>query len=298
MKEMESLMNISNPAKRYTAPTSARCSLGLKAAFMIAALLCTSFLHGCSRPEGGIVIAGSTSVQPYVEILSEEFASLYPDIAIDIQGGGSSAGITAAEAGTAQIGMSSRSLKDKELDRGLWSVEIAKDGLAVIVHPENPVKGLTYEQVRSIYAGEIVNWEQVGGNNAKIHLIAREEGSGTRSAFEDLFMGEKYITPKAIVQNSNGSVKQLVADDKNSIGFISLGLCDSKVAALELNGVAATHENIVNGSYQMYRPFLFVANSEPIGDAKLFIDYILSDEGQKLLLENGLIPATEGIEKG
>jgi len=250
-------------------------------------------LSGCSQEsETVIVVAGSTSVQPYAEVLAEEFMLLHPGTEIDIQGGGSSAGITAAQSGIADIGMSSRSLKDEEA--GLWYVEIARDGLAVIVNPANPVQDLTLDHIRDIYAETITTWNEVGGANAKIHVIAREEGSGTRSAFTDLVMGKTTeITLRAIVQDSNGAVRQLVADDPNAIGFISLGLVNEKVKALELGGIAATRENVENGSYQLSRPFLFIAANEPVGLTKDFIDFVLSEEGQKILMNEGLIPSSE-----
>jgi len=250
---------------------------------------CACLTSACGGRSGSsVIITGSTSVQPYAEILSEEFAHLYPDSEIDVLGGGSSAGIQAVESGTADIGMSSRALKDSE--KGLWSVEIAKDGLAIIVHPRNPLTDLSIEQLRSIYAGDITNWKDVGGEDAKIHTITREEGSGTRSAFEDLVMEGERITPKAIVQDSNGSVRQLIAGDRNSIGFISLGLVDDTVKAVGLGGVAPTWDNIINGSYSLFRPFLYVAGEEPAGEAGRFIEFTLSAEGQKLLIDEGLIP--------
>ena len=253
-------------------------------AFAPAALvLFLGALPACSgRHAESVVAAGSTSVQPYAEILAEEYMALHPGEFIDIQGGGSSAGITAAESGTADIGMSSRSLKESE--GHLWMVEIAKDGLAVIVHPENPIGDLSLAQVRGIYAAGIANWSELGGPDAKIHVITREEGSGTRSAFEELVMGEAGITPKAIVQSANGSVRQLVAGDRHSIGFISLGLVDDpeiRVKAVRLEGVEAARENVVSGSYPLYRSFLFVAREEPSGPAGQFIDFIFSAEGRR-----------------
>ena len=239
------------------------------------------------RTNAAVIIAGSTSVQPYAEVLAEEFALLRPDCEIDIQGGGSSAGITAVESGIANLGMSSRALYRAE--ERLWSVEIAKDGLAIIVHPDNPVSGLTIEQVRGIYSGEITNWLLFGGGDAAIHIIAREEGSGTRSAFQDLAMNKQNISPKAIVQDSNGAVRQLVSGDPNSIGFISLGLVDSTVKALSLDGAAAVWANVNNGSYSLYRPFLFISENAPEGDSKDFIDFILSEAGQNVLTHEGLV---------
>ena len=252
-----------------------------------AMLLFTSLMSACGHSSDAVIIAGSTSVQPYAEVLAEEYELLYPGCEIDIQGGGSAAGITAAESGTADIGMSSRDLNEKE--QGLWSVEIAKDGLSIIVHPDNPIQNLSIDQVRDIYSAKITNWSELGGLNAKIHIIAREEGSGTRSAFESLVMGKEKITPKAIVQDSNGAVRQLVSDDINFIGFISLGLVDRSVKSLTLEGVSPTRENVINGSYSLYRPFLFVINGEPARLAKQFIDFTLSPEGQKILTHEGLV---------
>jgi len=250
-------------------------------------ILFISLFFGCEKRHA-VVIAGSTSVQPYAEILAEEFMILDSKNEIDIQGGGSSAGITAVETGTADIGMSSRALKDSE--QHLWSIEIAKDGLAMIINPRNPIQNLTLAQIRGIYAADIPTWSELGGVNAKIHIITREEGSGTRSAFEELMMDGRRITPRAIVQDSNGAVRQLVADDPHSIGFLSLGLVDNTVKALHLDGIAATRENIINGSYNLYRPFLFVSKDQPKGAAMEFIEFILSHEGQRLLSDEGLIP--------
>ena len=256
-----------------------------------------SLLSACSqKPETGIIVAGSTSVQPYAEVLAEEYMILHPGIGIDIQGGGSAAGITAAQSGTADIGMSSRSLNDVE-KKSLTYVEIARDGLAVIINPNNPIENLTLNQIRDIYAATVSDWGQVGGTESKIHVITREEGSGTRSAFADLVMGKTEITPRAIVQDSNGAVRQLVADDPNAIGFISLGLVNSTVKALHLDGVAATRENIENDSYKLSRPFLFITQGEPRELTKLFIDFTLSQEGQQLLINEGLIPSSEGTRK-
>ena len=254
-------------------------------------VICAAATSCSGANSAAFIIAGSTSVQPYVEKLVEEYAHLYPEKLIDVQGGGSSAGIQAVESGTAEVGMSSRNLKDTE--QHLWSIEIAKDGLAIIVNPGNPINDLTLEEIRGIYAAEYTNWNQLGGQDAGIHIITREEGSGTRSAFEELVMDGKRITPRAIVQDSNGAVRQLVADDPFSIGFISLGLVDigeRPVSALRINGVAASRNNVLNGDYTLYRSFLFVALEQPTGDVMQFIDFIRSPEGQKIMSDEGLIP--------
>jgi len=264
-----------------------------------------SFLSSCAERVGSsgnasapdkVTVAGSTSVLPYVEILVEEYRILYPGHVVGVQGGGSSAGIKAVLEGIADIGMSSRSLTEAEQE--LWSVIIAKDGLAIILHPDNPVNNLTTEQVRDIYTRKITNWSEVGGTDHRIHIISREEGSGTRSAFQELVMADEFISQRAIVQNSNGAVRQLVSSDRNAIGFISLGLAEpqpglSDVKALYLDGIAPTQENVLNGSYGLYRAFLFVSEEEPTGSVKHFIDFILSDLGQEILMAEGLISVRE-----
>ncbi len=259
-------------------------------------VLTVSMLPACSYlPKAAIIVAGSTSVQPFAEVLAEEYMSQHPDVTIDVQGGGSAAGIMAALSGTADIGMSSRELKAEE--KSLWYVEIARDGLAVIVHPSNPVGNLTLNQVRDIYAAKISSWSLLGGPRAQIHVVVREEGSGTRSAFESLVMGKTEITARAIVQDSNGAVRQLVADDPSAIGFISLGLVNEKVKALELEGVMATRENVINSSYGLSRPFLLITRAPPAGQTKQFIDFTLSKEGKRLLAAEGLVTLGEGGER-
>lgn len=267
-----------------------------KAAAAAALILSVSLLSACGgRNDETITVAGSTSVQPYAEMLAEEYEIRYPGNVIDIQGGGSSAGIAAVESDAADIGMSSRALDEKEQE--LWFVEIAKDGLAVIINHNNPIQDLTLDQIRGIYTTAIPNWSELGGPEAKIHVIAREEGSGTRSAFESLVMGGEPIAPRAIIQASNGAVRQLVSGDPHSIGFISLGLVDQTVKALRLEGVAATWDNVMNGSYRLFRPFLFIAGEQPTGLTEQFIHFTLSLEGQQLLVHEGLIPVTEGVKR-
>ena len=276
--------------------TARRICILLRVTILLVPASILLLLSACgNRLKLDVVVAGSTSVQPYAEILAEEYALIYPERGIDVQGGGSSAGITAVESGTADIGMSSRALNDNERD--LWFVEIAKDGLAVIINPKNPIQDLSLNQIRDIYTTKINNWSELGGSKAKIHIIAREDGSGTRSAFESLVMNSERISPKAIVQDSNGAVRQLVSDDPNSIGFISLGLVDHSVKAIKLEGVTPARENARNESYSLYRPFLFVSKSQPTGLAKEFIDFTLSPEGQQLLMNEGLITMYEGSDR-
>jgi len=253
----------------------------------------TLLLLGCCRvegSEGGLTLAGSTSVQPFAEMLAEEYMRKHPGSPpINVQGGGSSAGIQAAETGTADIGMSSRNLKDKELALGLKPIAIAKDAIAIIVNPSNPVCELSLEQVRRIFTGEIINWREVGGKDAPIVLITREEGSGTRGAFEEMVMKGSPISLRALRQDSNGAVRVIVASDPNAIGYISLGIVNEQVKALRLDGVEASVGSVKRGEYSLVRPFLFVIKGEPKGLAKDFIEFVLSPEAQELLAKEGLV---------
>jgi len=268
----------------------------------IAAIVLAPFLSGCDGPteKHSIVVAGSTSVQPYAELLAEEFERITPGVKVDVTGGGSAAGASSAHSGVADIGMLSRDLKNTGSEAELTPYLIAEDGLAVIVHPDNPVADLSLEQIRKIYTGEFKHWSDVGGLSdakgkpIKINAITREDGSGTRTAFEELVMDKNRINPKAVVSPSNGAIRYLVSDDKNAIGFISLGLVKSvgsekDVKAIALDGVAATEENMINKSYKLSRPFLFVTMGEPAGLAHDFIEYVLSPEGKEILKREGLI---------
>jgi phosphate transport system substrate-binding protein len=280
-----------NPLKAREGRLQQASLRSITAVLLLSLLIASPALTSCGNDaDQRVIVAGSTSVQPYAEVLAEHYFEQSAGVEVDVQGGGSSAGITAAQTGTADIGMSSRSLKESEA--GLYTIEIAKDGLAIIVHPNNPVSDLTLNQLRKIYATEITHWNEVGGTDTKIHIITREDGSGTRSAFEELVMGDMKISPRAIVQDSNGAVRQLVADDPNAIGFISLGLVEigeRPVKAISLGGIAANHENVLNGTYNLSRPFLFVCNGEPTGSTKDFIDFVLSEQGRDILRAEGLI---------
>ncbi len=270
--------------------TIKKCPVNLQISILFClfiSILTLTQLSGCSKSSNTVIVAGSTSVQPFAEVLAEEYMTLHPGITIDVQGGGSAAGILATKSGATDIGMSSRSLVGDETS--LWSVEIAEDGLAIVVNPENPVKNLTLEQVRDIYSGQTVNWSLLGGKKSAIHVFTREDGSGTRSSFESLVMGTTEIMARALVENSNGAIRQLVADDPSAIGFISLGLVDTTVKALELNGIIPSREHVIDGSYGLSRPFLFLTLKEPTGLVKDFIDFTLSEKGKQILNDQGLI---------
>jgi phosphate transport system substrate-binding protein len=258
--------------------------------FLIVLLIILVIFGSCSRAKTHeeLIVAGSTSIQPFADSWAEIYMKLYPGRVVNVQGGGSSAGIQAARSGAAQIGTSSRELKSEE--KYLNEIVVARDGLAVIVHPKNSIDNLSLERVKDIFLGKIRNWKDINGTDRTITVVTREEGSGTRGAFQELVMKKGRIFKGAIVEDSNGTVREIVAGDPYSIGYISLGLVNERVKALNLDGVIANDENILNGQYKLVRPFLFVTNGPPSGEAKDFIDFVLSKDGQELIKKQGLIP--------
>jgi phosphate transport system substrate-binding protein len=247
---------------------------------------------GCRRSPGeghrSVTIAGSTSVQPFAEMLAEEYAKTYPDRPpINVQGGGSSAGARAALSGTADIGMLSRYPAESESE--LTPTVIAEDALALIVHPTNPVTGFTKAQIRGIFSGGITDWKEVGGTPGAIHIVSREEGSGTRGAFDELIMEGADVMPRAIVQDSNGAVRETIAGDRMAIGYVSLGLVDDRVKAVKVDGVEASVQNVRTREYALVRPFLFVVKGDYARNARDFVDFVLGDEGRRILADEGLV---------
>jgi phosphate transport system substrate-binding protein len=256
-------------------------------------LLSILFATGCQRSRAGITVAGSTSVEPFAELLAEEYVIQHPGSHIYVQGGGSTAGIEAVKTHAAHIGMSSRALIEDE--KSLYSVTIARDAIAIVVHPKNPLSNLSMDHIRRVFSGKVKNWEELGGSHRPIVLVTREEGSGTRESFQKFVMGKGEIDLGALVQDSNGAVRQVVSSDANAIGYISLGLVNEQVKALKISGVEPSVVNIDNGSYTLVRPFLFVFTGSPVGEAKSFVDFVLSPAAQRLLSKEGLVPA---VQKG
>jgi phosphate transport system substrate-binding protein len=255
-------------------------------------LLAMSCAIGCQRPKGGITVAGSTSVEPFAGLLAEEYMRLHPEAHIYIQGGGSTAGVEAARSHAADIGMSSRHLLPTEKD--LRAVTIARDAIAVIVHPKNPVRDLPLERIRDVFSGKIKTWSELGGPDHPIVLVTREEGSGTREAFQKFVMEKAEISLAALVQDSNGAIRQVVSNDPRALGYISLGLVNDAVRAVTISGVKPDLSTIENGTYTLVRPFLFVYDGVPVGEAKSFSDFVLSPPAQNILAKEGLVSILPG----
>ena len=243
---------------------------------------------------GDISVAGSTTVQPLAELFAEDFMKANPDVNIDVQGGGSSTGVKSAGQGTVDIGMASREVKDSELQEfpELQIFVIARDGIAIVAHPDVPVDALTKDQVRDIFAGTITNWSEVGGPDKLIIVVSREEGSGTRAAFEEMVMGKDgpVIVDTAILHPSNGAVRTAVSTTPDAIGFLSFGYLDDTTKSLKVDGAAPTPDNAANGSYPIVRPLNMLTNGEPSGVANAWLNYIMSEDGQKIVEDEGYIP--------
>ncbi|WP_010252639.1 phosphate ABC transporter substrate-binding protein [Acetivibrio cellulolyticus] len=265
----------------------------------VAALCSTLVLTGCAGQSKSnvskISIVGSTSVQPLAEKLAEKYNESQPQVNIEIQGVGSTAGIKAVNDGTCDIGTSSRELKTEEKAWNLTETTIALDGIAVIASSNNKVGDLTKDQIVKIFKGEIKNWSEVGGDNKEIIVVSREAGSGTRGAFEELLKLEKkegdktisLVVANALVAEGNGSVMANVAGKDNAIGYMSIGMVDeTKVKKLKLDGVEATEENVKLGKYSISRPFLMLTKGEAKKESKEFLDFILGEEGQKVVSED------------
>ncbi|MBA2857934.1 phosphate transport system substrate-binding protein [Methanococcus maripaludis] len=237
-------------------------------------------------------ISGSTTVLPIAEEAAKQFMTENKNYMIEVTGGGSGLGVKEAGENLNDIGMASRDVKSSEFEiyPSLQVFGIAKDGVAIIVQPENPVSSLTQEQVIAIYSGEITNWNEVGGNDAPITVYTRDEESGTREVFFEKALNKGNITKKAVVVASNGAMKSSVKADVNGIGYLSIGYLDSSVKGCEYEGVIPTEENVVSGTYTVSRTLNIITNGEPSQEAKAFIDFLLSSEGQKIVLEEGYIP--------
>ena len=240
---------------------------------------------------GAISMVGSTSMEKFANALSESFMEKHPGVTVTAEFVGSGAGVEAVSNGTADIGNSSRNLKDEEKADGVAENIVAIDGIAVVVDGANTVEDLTKQQLSDIYEGKITNWKDAGGNDAPIVVVGRESGSGTRSAFEELLKLEdmcKYSNEL----DSTGAVMAKVASTPGAIGYVSLDVLDDTVKAVKLEGAEPTEENIKAGSYFLSRPFVMATKgeiSEQNDLVKALFDYIYSEEGTEIVKSVGLI---------
>ena len=227
-----------------------------------------------------------------IAALTEGFAEVEPGVTVSYDPTGSGAGITAVSEGRCDIGLSSRALKDDEKASGLKETVLAYDGIAIIVHPDNPVSDLTAEQIADIYTGKITNWSEVGGSDAEIVLIGREAGSGTRDGFESI-TGTKDACQYRQELTSTGDVINTVSQNPDAIGYASLSAVGDSVKALTVGGVEATEATVKDGSYVVQRPFVLVTKegTKLSPAAQAFFDYALSADAASIIAAAGAVAA-------
>lgn len=260
--------------------------------------LCIALLTGCQQKttseeklSGKLTLAGSTSMEKVCEALMEGFMEAYPDVTVTTEYTGSGAGIESLVAGSVDIGNASRHLKDAEKEKGAVENIVALDGIAVITDKENTVNSLSGEQLVSIYTGEVKNWNELGGEDMAIVVIGRENGSGTRDAFEEL-LGVKDKCSYGQELDTTGGVLAKVIATAGAIGYVSFDVVDDRVTAIALNGVEASEANILSGDYVLSRPFVMATKGELSKQNTLlntWFAYLKSDEGRKIIKDTGLI---------
>jgi phosphate transport system substrate-binding protein len=272
----------------------------LTAALIMAMQICICGLAG-TKEEGRLSLQGSTTVLPIAQVAAEEFMDLadiglLPEADITVRGGGSGVGIAALLDGTIDIADASRPIKSKEVEKakakGIEAVGtvIAKDGIAVVVHPSNPLKELTLEEVKAIFTGKINRWSEVGGETKQIVVISRDTASGTFETFNTLALKKEKVRDDALMLASNKAVATTVAKTPGAIGYIGLGYLSEEVKALVIDGVEASKKTVVSGEYKLSRPLFMYTNGNPKGLAKKFIDFVLSLSGQRIVEDVGYVP--------
>ena len=239
---------------------------------------------------GTVSTDGSTSMEKVIGALSESFMAQNSGVTVNYNPTGSGSGITAVQGVTCDIGLSSRALKDEEKSAGLKETVLAYDGIAIIVHPDNPVSDLSVEQLAKLYTGEITNWKDVGGNDAEVVLIGREAASGTRDGFESI-TGTKDKCQYRQELTSTGDVITAVSQNPDAIGYASLASVKDSVKALNVDGVTPSEATVKDGSYKVQRPFVLVTmeGKELSPAAQAFFDYAISSDAASIIAKAGAV---------
>lgn len=238
---------------------------------------------------GTLSMNGSTSMEKVIKAVNGAFMEKNKGVTVNLNLTGSGTGIQEASEGKCDIGNSSRKLKDEEAEK-LDATVVGLDGIALVVNPANKLEDISLEDLAKVYSGEITNWKELGGDDKAIVVIGREDGSGTRDGFESIVMGDK--EPKYAQElESTGSVINAVATTDGAIGYASLANVDETVKALKVGGVEATEENVKSGTYEVQRPFICATLKGSDNKlVKAYLDFILSEEGQALVLAQGAVP--------
>lgn len=247
-----------------------------------------------------VIINGSTTVLPVVQKAGEAFMASHPGTELSISGGGSGNGIKALIEKQCDVAMSSRDIKDKEKDaaakNGITPLRtaIAIDAIVPVVHPANKVGALTLAQLRDIYTGKVTNWKDLGGEDAQIVAISRDTSSGTFESWEELVMNKERVSPRALMQASNGAVVQTVSKNKNAIGYVGLGYVDKSTRPVTVDGVSPSAETAISKQWPIARELYIFTNGAPQGAVKEFVEYLVApDKGQKDVLAVGYVPLSK-----
>lgn len=242
---------------------------------------------------GSVVTLGSTSMEKVMGALAEQFGLDHSGVTVSVEGGGSGAGVEAAANGTADIGLASRNLKDSEKEQGLAETVLALDGIAIIVNGESAVEDLTVEQIAQIFTGEITDWSEVGGAAGPIACIGRESGSGTRDGFESI-TGTSDACVLAQELTSTGAVIEAVRSNPSAIGYASLASAEGQdgIKILTVGGVECSEATVVDGTYEIQRPFVLVTKEgvELSAPAQSFFDWAISADAADLIRAAGAVP--------
>lgn len=240
---------------------------------------------------GEIRISGGTAHIPVMKEAAKQIMTANPDISISIAGGGSGVGIKQVGEGIVDIGNSGRAATDEEVEKyGLKLFKWAIDGVGVAVNPDNPVTALTKAQLKDIYSGKITDWKELGGKDAPITVYTRDESSGTRAVFWKKALDKGDIVSSANFVVSNGAMKTAIANDPNAIGYVSVGHMDASVAGVALDGVSPAIDTVKSGEYKVARGLYSNTQGDPSGLTQLFIAYLLSPEGQRIVVQKGFVP--------
>ncbi|TDE31996.1 phosphate ABC transporter substrate-binding protein [Flavobacterium ranwuense] len=249
-----------------------------------------------------VTIKGSDTVLPLAQKEAEEMMKTNPEVSVTIVGGGTGVGVTALLDGTTDIAMASRDLKTEEklkfseAKKEIEKVTVAFDALAIIVNPANKVGQLTREQLEKIYTGEIKNWKEVGGEDAKIVAYSRESSSGTYEFFKEEVMDKKNYASDILSMPATGAIVQAVSQTKGAIGYVGLAYETKEVKQLSVSYdqgktfVAPSVASAKDKSYPISRPLFYIFDKVNAAKVKAVVDFALSPEGQKIVSEVGYVP--------
>jgi phosphate transport system substrate-binding protein len=270
-------------------------SIVMKTLVWVLACLVMSAGSAASAKEN-VVVNGSTTVLPIAQATAEAYMKKHPEVNISISGGGSGNGIKALIDKTTQIANSSRPIKREEqelaVSKGVKPLEhsVAIDAIVPIVHPSNPVSGLTIEQLSLIYQGKITNWNEVGGKDMKIIIISRDTSSGTYESWQEKVLHKEKVAPTAQLQASNGAIVQAVSKNKHAIGYIGIGYLGKSVKGLKVNSIDANEKNALSGAYPISRALFMYTDGAPKGAVADYIKFVTGPEGQKIVKKEGFVP--------